>query len=99
MVAVDIDIIGSLLDLHNPEIARQYDLWDLGDCSLIGLIKILLNKVETEDILLYPAADLFTNAPRALIQLSLEVQSDLLRTILGKEKLDFNMLREMRNKK
>lgn len=34
--------IESLLDMNDPLIVTYYKSWDLGDCSLIGLIKLLL---------------------------------------------------------
>jgi hypothetical protein len=36
------DKIEELLDLDNPKIKTLYHSWDKGDCSLIGLIEILL---------------------------------------------------------
>jgi len=35
-------VVESLLDLSNAEIKQLYNSWDKGDCSLIGLIEILL---------------------------------------------------------
>jgi len=37
-----VENILELLDLENPEISSLYYSWDKGDCSLVGLSKILL---------------------------------------------------------
>ena len=37
-----IEIIESLLDLYDNDIKTLYHSWDKGDCSLVGLIEILL---------------------------------------------------------
>jgi hypothetical protein len=42
---VEIKDIERLLDLNDPEIMSMYRSWDMGDCSLIGLIEILLLQV------------------------------------------------------
>jgi hypothetical protein len=34
--------IENLLDLNDENIKREYRSWDKGDCSLVGLIEILL---------------------------------------------------------
>ena len=39
---ITINEIEELLDFSIPEIKTHYDCWDRGDCSLIGLIEILL---------------------------------------------------------
>lgn len=37
-----VDRIEPLIDLDEPCIASKYMSWDKGDCSMIGLVKILL---------------------------------------------------------
>jgi len=49
MSKVDIYTITSLLD-DSPETNEMYRLWDLGDCSLIGLLKILLKQEINKEI-------------------------------------------------
>ncbi len=44
-----------------------------------------LKKVESDERLHYPSADVFTNAPLALIQVELESQRDILKWILNHE--------------
>ena len=44
-----------------------------------------LKKVESDERLHYPTADVFSNAPLALIQVSLESQRDILKWILSNE--------------
>jgi hypothetical protein len=39
---LDCEDIENLLDLENEKIKRLYMSWDKGDCSVIGLIEILL---------------------------------------------------------
>jgi hypothetical protein len=42
MKIVELNDIEALLDLTDPEISQMYRSWDMGDCSLVGLIEILL---------------------------------------------------------
>jgi hypothetical protein len=49
------DDIENLLDLENPEIKTLYNSWDKGDCSMVGLIRILMiqeihNHIRVNDI-------------------------------------------------
>lgn len=57
-------------------------------------IQGMLTEVENDERLYYPAADVFSNAPLALIQVQLETKSSLLRSILEMPKLDLNKLRK-----
>ena len=41
-IAISYEDIEKLLDLDNSEIKTLYNSWDKGDCSIIGLIEILL---------------------------------------------------------
>ena len=37
-----INHVEKILHLNDPKIKRLYDSWDKGDCSLIGIVEILL---------------------------------------------------------
>ena len=39
---IDRTVIDQQIDLSIPEIKQMYNSWDKGDCSLVGLCKILL---------------------------------------------------------
>lgn len=39
----------SLLNLGDDETKRKYLSWDKGDCSVVGLCRILLEQLITED--------------------------------------------------
>ncbi len=46
-------------------------------------IEARLKEVESDERLHYPSADIFSNAPLALIQVALENQRDILKWILS----------------
>lgn len=60
-------------------------------------IEAILIEVENDERLYYKTAIVFSNAPLALIQCSLEVRSSLLRKILDKPTLNFYELRDKKN--
>lgn len=56
-------------------------------------IRIRLASIERDPRLLYPTANTDTNAALALVQLSLETQSDTLRFVLGEPIVAWTILR------
>lgn len=53
-----------------------------------------IDEILSDDRLSYGAADVFTNAPLALIQLSMEVELHALQRVLEVPLTDFNELRK-----
>jgi hypothetical protein len=45
MNKLEINDIENLLNLNDKRIEEMYRIWDIGDCSLVGLVRILLNQV------------------------------------------------------
>jgi hypothetical protein len=56
-------------------------------------IQKMLKEVEEDERLYYPAADVFSNAPLALIQVGLANRSDVLRDVLGMPHLNLKKIR------
>lgn len=59
-------------------------------------IEAELASVESKEQLHYPSADVYTNAPLALIQTELETRAGVLRWVLGLPKRDYSKSREER---
>lgn len=53
-----------------------------------------INELLSDERLSYKAADIFSNAPLALIQLAMEVELHTLQKVLGVELTNFKKLRE-----
>ena len=56
-------------------------------------INARINEILADERLSYKSADIFSNAPLALIQLSLEVELHTLQNVLGVELTNFKNLR------
>ena len=56
-------------------------------------INARINEILADERLSYKPADIFSNAPLALIQLSLEVELHTLQNVLGAELTNFKELR------
>ena len=53
-----------------------------------------IDEILADEVLSYPAADIFINAPLALVQLAMEVKLHTLQDVLGVERTNFKKLRE-----
>lgn len=65
---------------------------------LLNKIRKRVDEIRGDERLSYATADIFTNAPLALIQISMEMELHTLETILGVPLTKFNELRNIKKK-